>query len=337
MTEKTYDLLTMGRSSIDLYANEIGAPFTEIKSFAAYVGGCPTNVCVGAQRLGLRTAIINGVGDDLVGDFVTSFLAREGIETRFSRRKVGRRTSAFLLAIQPPDNYPIVPYRDNCADLELTIDDVTSESVGDARALLITGTGLSRQPSRDATLFAAELGRERGTKIILDLDFRPELWPHARAYGVAVRSASRSVDVLIGTTEEIRKAALSLPEVEESGAFDATEATTDRADEAAVESLLAAGASALVEKRGAESTLVHLRGGATVEVPTFEVEVLNLLGAGDAFAAGFIYGYLKGWDWRRAARLGNACGAIVVTRHGCANFMPREEEVLAFIEERGGF
>jgi 5-dehydro-2-deoxygluconokinase len=337
LTDKTYDLLTMGRSSIDLYANEIGAPFTDIKSFAAYVGGCPTNVCVGARRLGLRTAIINGVGDDLVGDFVLSFLEREGVDTRFSCRKTGRRTSAFLLAIQPPDNYPIVPYRDNCADLELTIDDVTSESVADTRALLITGTGLSRQPSRDATLFAAELGRERGTKIVLDLDFRPELWPHARAYGVAVRSAARSVDVLIGTTEEIRKAALSLPEVGEPGAFEAGEEAGDRADESAVESLLAAGAGVLVEKRGPLGTLVHLRDGATFEVPTFEVEVLNVLGAGDAFAAGLIYGYLKGWDWRRAVRLGNACGAIVVTRHGCANFMPREEEALAFIEERGGF
>src|ERR671929_406010 len=135
MTDRRYDILAMGRSSIDLYSNEIGAPFTEIKSFAAYVGGSPTNISVGTRRLGLRTALLNAVGDDLVGDFVRSFLEREGVETRFGVRKPGRRTSAFLLAIQPPDKFPIVPYRDNCADLELTIEDVRAAPVRDARAL----------------------------------------------------------------------------------------------------------------------------------------------------------------------------------------------------------
>src|SRR5947209_20115231 len=173
--EREFDLLAVGRSSIDLYANEVGAPFTEIKSFSAYVGGCPTNVSVCARRLGLRTALLNAVGDDLVGDFVRSFLEREGVETRFGVRKAGRRTSAFLLAVMPPDNFPLVPYRDNCADLELTTEDVRAAPVADSRALLLTGTGLSRQPSRDATAFAAERARDCGTEVILDLDFRPEL------------------------------------------------------------------------------------------------------------------------------------------------------------------
>lgn len=338
---RSYDVLAMGRSSIDLYANEIGAPFTEIKSFSAYVGGCPTNISVGARRLGLRTALLNAVGDDLVGDFVLNFLAREGVDTQFSRRKQGRRTSAFLLGIEPPDRFPLVPYRDNCPDLELTIDDVLAAPVADTRALLITGTGLSRQPSRDATLFAAELARAHGTRVVLDLDFRAELWPDARAYGVAVRSALPLVDTAVGTTEELKAAAPSSPgstlapqRATESGGAD-----LQGGDELTlgIEAMLASGAGALVEKRGAESTLVHLRGGVVVEAATFPIEVLNVLGAGDAFAAGLLYGHLKGWDWRRAARMGNACGAIVVTRHGCANFMPYEREALTFIEERGGF
>src|ERR687883_1286848 len=153
MTTKTYDVLAIGRSSIDLYSNDVGAPFEEITSFAAYVGGCPTNISVGARRLGLRTALLTAVGEDLVGDFVLSFLEREGVDTRFSRRKPGRRTSAFLLGIEPPDKFSLVPYRDNCPDLELTIEDVRLAPVAESRALLLTGTGLSRQPSRDATHF----------------------------------------------------------------------------------------------------------------------------------------------------------------------------------------
>src|SRR5215217_1917774 len=130
-----YDVLSIGRSSIDLYANEIGVPFTEVKSFAAYVGGCPTNVAVATQRLGLRTALLTALGEDFVGDFVLSFLDKEGIDTQFAKRKPGRRTSAFLLAIQPPDKFSLVPYRDSCPDLEITVDDIQSAPVSETNAV----------------------------------------------------------------------------------------------------------------------------------------------------------------------------------------------------------
>jgi 5-dehydro-2-deoxygluconokinase len=335
--ERSFDVLAIGRSSIDLYANEIGAPFTEIKSFAAYVGGCPTNISVGARRLGLRTALLTAVGEDLVGDFVLSFLQREGIVTDYSKRKQGRRTSAFLLGIEPPDHFPLVPYRDNCADLELTIDDVASAPISLSRVLLITGTGLSRAPSRDATLFAAERARAAGTKVVLDLDFRAELWTDVRAYGLAVRSVLPLVNVLIGTSDEVEKAVVQdwanaavEPAPGERGARPELKEGIER-------TLGARGPEALVMKRGGDSTLIYLPDGETLEAETFPVEVYNVLGAGDAFASGILYGYLKGWDWRRSARMGNACGAIVVTRHGCANFMAYEHEALAFIEKRGGF
>src|ERR687894_1794159 len=201
--EHDYDVLAMGRSSIDLYANEIGAPFVEVKSFSAFVGGSPTNISVGARRLGLRAALLTAVGDDLVGDFVMSFLAREGVEAAFSPRKPGRRTSAFMLAIQPPDKFPIVPYRDNCADLELTVEDVLAAPVAESRALLVTGSGLAREPSRAATRFAAERAREHGNKVVLDLDVRAELWPDMRAYSAEVRALLPLVDVVLGTSEEV--------------------------------------------------------------------------------------------------------------------------------------
>src|SRR5882762_5460805 len=133
MTDQSYDILAMGRSSIDLYANEIGAPFTEIKSFAAYVGGCPTNISVGTRRLGLRSALLTAVGEDPVGDFILSFLEKEGVVTRFIPRKPGRRTSAVILGIEPPDRFPLVYYRDNCADIQLTIDDVLAAPITQSR------------------------------------------------------------------------------------------------------------------------------------------------------------------------------------------------------------
>ena len=325
----SYDVLALGRSSIDLYANEIGAPFTEVKSFSAYVGGSPTNVVVCARRLGLRAALLTAVGEDLVGDFVLDFLRREGVEAGFSPRKPGRRTSAFMLAVQPPDDFSIVPYRDNCADLELTAEDVRAAPVAESRALLLTGSGLGREPSRAATRFVAETARAHGRQVVLDLDLRAELWPDPREYTAQVGALLPLVHVVLGTVEEYAAALGARVE----------KLTGNQVEDlrGGVEELLAAGPEALVVKRGEQSTLVFPREGEAVEAETFPVEVLNVLGAGDAFAGGFLYGYLKGWDWRRAARMGNACGAIVVTRHGCANFMPTEEEVLAFIEERGGF
>jgi len=337
MSKLRYDILAMGRSSIDLYANDIGAPFVEIKSFAAYVGGCPTNISVGTRRLGLRSVLLTAVGEDPVGDFVLNFLEKEGVVTSFIPRKPGRRTSAVILGIEPPDKFPLVYYRDNCADIELTVDDVLASPVAESRAVLISGTGLSREPSQSATLFAAEQAKANGATVFFDLDFRPDQWRDARAYGIAIRAAMRLVDVVIGTADEVKAAALeedtnvSVEHSQVSGARVSGDVMK------AIKTVLTAGPSTLVMKRGGEATTVYLGDGNVIEAAPFPVEVCNVLGAGDAFASGLIYGYLKGWSWHRAARMGNACGAIVVTRHGCANFMPFEQEALSFVEQRGGF
>src|SRR5947209_16836845 len=188
LSEKPLDLITMGRSSIDLYANEVGAAFVDIKSFAAYVGGSPTNIAVGAQRLGLKTAVVTAVGDDPVGDFVLNFLVKEGVETRFIPRKPGARTSAVVLGIEPPDKFPLVYYRDNCADNQLSIDDVLQTPLARCRVFEFSGTGLSREPSRSANLFAAEQAKASGATTVLDVDFRPNQSHDARAFGVVVRS-----------------------------------------------------------------------------------------------------------------------------------------------------
>src|SRR4030095_4615683 len=205
--DRSFDILLMGRSSIDLYANDIGAPFPEIKSFAAYVGGCPTNISVGTRRLGLRSVLLTAVGADPVGDFLLHFLEKEGVVTSFIPRKPGRRTSAVILGIEPPDKFPLVYYRDNCADIELTVDDVLKAPIAQSRVLLISGTGLSREPSRSATIFAAEQAEASGTKVILDLDFRPDQWSGAHAYSGTIRSILPLMDLVLGTADEVKAGA----------------------------------------------------------------------------------------------------------------------------------
>lgn len=337
LEDRRYDSLHMGRSSIDLYSNDVGAPFVDIKSFAAYVGGSPTNISVGGRRLGLRTALLTGLGEDPVGDFIETFLQKEEVDISFTVRKPNHRTSAVVLGIEPPDRFPLVYYRDNCADIELTIDDVLSAPIADASVFQFAGTNLSREPSRSATMTGAELAKQAGTHVIFDLDFRPDQWHDPRAFGVVARSALPLVDVVIGTDDEINAAMLK-----DVGQMSLTHSqvsdTRVRGNvEEAIETLLSLGPTAVIQKVGALGARVHLRDGQSIEAPGFPVEVHNILGAGDAFGAGFIYGYVKGWGWRKAARLGNACGAIVVTQHGCANFMPTYDEVMDFVESRGGF
>lgn len=307
----------MGRSSIDLYAHDVGVPITGVSSFDAYVGGCPTNVSVGTRRLGLRSALLTAVGTDQVGDFVLSFLAREGVDVTAVARLAERRTSAVLLTMQPPDTFPLTFYRDNCADLGLTIDHVRRAPIAASRLVFLSGTGLSGEPSRTATLCAAEAARAHGATVLVDIDYRPDLWPSADAFGVNLRALVARADLAIGTEEEV--CAASGEPVAAAGA----------------RRLLESGLAALILKRGAHGAVVCRRGAEPVAVPPFRVDVLNVLGAGDAFASGFIYGLAHDWPLEDAARFGNAVGAIVVTRHGCANFMPTLPEVHAFASAQG--
>jgi len=316
---RRYDILAMGRSCIDLYAHEIGVPITGVRSFDAYVGGCPTNISVGTRRLGLRSALLTAVGEDQIADFVLTFLDREGVETRFIAKKPRHRTSAVVLTIMPPDRFPLTYYRDNCADRELTIDDVRAAPVADSAMLLVTGTGLSHEPGRSATLFAARIGREAGTRVLVDLDYRPDQWPDRTTFSEQMRSLLARAHLVIGTEEEVRAAA-----------------DADDLDGAAAV-VLATGVDVLVLKRGRDGSTVFRNGASPVDVAPFPIEVLNVLGAGDAFASGLIYGLRQGWPLERAARMANAVGAIVVTRRACANDMPTRAEVETFVGERGGW
>jgi 5-dehydro-2-deoxygluconokinase len=334
--EAAFDLIAMGRSSIDLYSNDIGSPFVEIKSFSAYVGGSSTNISVGARRLGLRTALLTGLGPDLVGDFILSFLKKEGVETRYIPRKPGARSSAVLLGVEPPDRFPLVFYRDNAADAQLTIDDVRALPLQACRVFEFAGTNLSKEPGRSATIYAVEHARLAGATVVLDVDFRADQWHDPRAFGLAVRAILPYVDIILGTEEEI-KAAMMVEAGQLHISYSQISAPEVSGDlDVAIEAILNLKPKVVAVKQGAKGCTLYQPGTPALAVPGFPVEVFNVLGAGDAFASGFIYGYLQGWDWFRVARLANACGAIVVTRHACANDMPRLEEVLQFMAGREG-
>jgi 5-dehydro-2-deoxygluconokinase len=340
--KRDIDVITVGRSSIDLYSNDIGNKFEDITNFAAYVGGCPTNIAVGTRRLGLRSALVTGVGDDPVGQFILNFLRKEDVETAFVAHKPDLRTSAVILGIEPPDKFPLVFYRENCADINLNIADVESIPLERAHVLLVTGTALSRDPSRSAVMYLVERAKSAGTKVFLDIDFRADQWQKSpaadvRAFGVTIRSLLHLVDLAFGTEEELRAATLteaSQVSIEHSQ-VSAPRITGDTS--ASVATLLEAGVRTVVVKRGATGSSVHTNDGHVFTAEPFRVEVCNVLGAGDAFASGFLYAYIKGWDWQKCARMGNATGAIVVTKPGCANFMPTEKEALEFVERNGGF
>ncbi len=337
MPEKSYDVITYGRSSIDLYSANIGADFVDIQQFNAYVGGSPLNMAVGTKRLGLRSALITGIGQDQVGDFLLNFLNKEGVETKFIQRKPGFRTSAVVLGIQPPDNFPLVYYRENCADSKVNIDDVIYANLGDCKLFEISATALNVEPSRSAGFFAAEEAVKNNVPILIDLDFRADQWHDPRSFGVTTRAYLQHCTIALGTEEEILATMLSDPnQIKITNQQISAPEIRGNVD-AAIQKVMALGIEALIVKRGDKGSSVFLKNGEVIDVPGFKVEVMNVLGAGDAFASGFIYGYLNGWDWYKCCRMGNACGAILVTKPGCSNFNPTLEEVTAFIEEKGGF
>ncbi|RMF01682.1 MAG: 5-dehydro-2-deoxygluconokinase [Chloroflexi bacterium] len=337
MASVQFDVITMGRVGMDLFAQNVGAPFEEVTGFETGVGGSPVNIAIAASRLGLKSAALTAVGQDKVGDFVLHYLAREGVSTDYIPRKPNAHTGLALVSIQPPDTFPLTFYRDNAADIYLTVDDAAALPLARTRLVQISGTALSRGTCRDAMLFAIEQCRRLNVPTVMDLDLRPDQWSHPRAFGLNIRPVLPQLNMVIGTEEEFFALLAEDPAPVLQGR-PLTAAQIGQLDSLLAGVLAApSGPDTLVLKRGARGVTIFSRNAPPVDAPGFSVEVLNTVGAGDAFAGGFIYGYLNGWDWYKCGRMGNACGALVVTRHGCARALPFEQEALDFIESQGGF
>ncbi len=335
-TTKKYDILTIGRSSIDLYSNDIGSPFVDITSFGAFVGGSPLNIAVGCQRLGLKTRFLTAVGNDQVGKFILHFLEKEGIDTSVIPTLTGPRSSAVILGIEPPDRFPLVYYRDNCADININLEHIRQAGISQYRSVMFSGTAFSKDPSRTAMFYAIEEAKKHNAVTALDIDFRADQWFDPLAFGVTIRAALPYMDFVLGTEEEILAAFMTDPKQLEIKHQQISAPEIRGNIDNAIQEILNKGVKTLIVKRGADGASIFEQGKEEVKVPGFPVEVINVLGAGDSFAAGFMYGYLQGWSLFKAVRMANATGAIMVTKHGCANFMATLEEALAFADSKGG-
>ena len=330
---KTLDLITIGRSSVDLYGAQIGGRLEDMGSFDKYIGGSPTNIACGTARLGMKSAVITAVGDEHMGRFIREQLAREGVDTTGVKTDPERLTALVLLGIRDQEQFPLIFYRENCADMGLTEDDVDPKFIRSARAVVATGTHLSHPRVEAATLKALTIAREAGMQTALDIDYRPNLWGVAghgdgesrfvesAAVTAKLQSTLHYFDLIVGTEEE----------------FHIAGGTTDTLE--ALRAVRAVSDATFVCKRGAAGA-VAFTGDIPASLdegeagPGFPIEVFNVLGAGDGFISGLLKGWMDGEDWPTALKYANACGAFAVSRHGCTPAYPSWEE-LQFFFDRG--
>ena len=330
---KTLDAITFGRSSVDLYGTQVGGRLEDMASFKKYIGGSPTNIAAGLARLGMRSAVITRVGDEHMGRFIREQLVREGVDVRGVKTDPERLTALVLLGIRDDRQFPLIFYREDCADMALCEEDIDPDFIAEARSFTVTGTHLSHPRPEAGAVKALRLARETGARTALDIDYRPNLWGvagHGEGESRYVESADVTArlqanlpffDLIVGTEEEFHIAGGSADTV------------------AALRAVRAITGAVLVCKRGPMGSVVfegeipdRLEDG--VEGPGFPIEVFNVLGAGDGYMAGLLKGWLDDEDWPTTLKYANACGALAVSRHGCTPSYPSWEE-LRFFFERG--
>lgn len=299
-----FDLITTGRVGVDLYPQQIGVGLAEVETFAKYLGGSATNVAVQAARLGSRAAVVTKVGDDPFGGFVRAALGRFGVDARWVGTDPELRTPIVFCEVYPPDNFPLLFYREPKApDMNLSPADFDRDAIREARLFWITGTGLSDEPSRSTLLELLEdraqaAGDESLT--VLDLDYRPMFWSDPAEARTWVQLALRHVTVAVGNLEEVEVA------------------VGERDPRRAAAKLLESGLRLAIVKRGGDGALAATASDV-IEVPPVRLEVVNGLGAGDAFGGALAHALVQGWELDRALRLANAAGAVAASRLACAD------------------
>jgi 5-dehydro-2-deoxygluconokinase len=310
----TFDVLTMGRIGVDVYPLQVGVSLREVQTFGKYLGGSPSNVAVAAARYGRRSAVITRTGQDPFGEYLHDALRGFGVDDRYVTAVPGLPTPVTFCEIFPPDNFPLYFYRfPKAPDLEIRPEELDLDSIRSARVFWVTVTGLSQEPSRGATLRALE-ARDRAGITVLDLDYRPMFWPSREEARTWVQRALEHVTVAVGNLDECDTA------------------VGEREPRAAASALRDRGVEVVVVKQGPKGVLAR-NDTTEVEVPPVPVEVVNGLGAGDAFGGALCHGLLAGWDLERLMRFCNAAGALVASRLACADAMPEAAEVEALLEE----
>lgn len=325
-TQKKLDVICLGRIAVDLYGQQIGARLEDVGTFAKYLGGSSGNVAYGTAIQGLRSGMLARVGDEHMGRFLREELTRVGVNTDYLITDKDRLTGLVLLGIKDQDTFPLIFYRDNCADMALTPDDINEDYIASSRALAITGTHLSHPDTRQAVLTALNYAKKHGLRRALDIDYRPVLWGltslgdgetrfvSSEKVTSEIQEVLHHFDLIVGTEEEFHIAGGS------TDTLTALKRVRELTEATLVCKRGALGCSVFEEQIPSSWDAVKLQTGV-------RVEVLNVLGAGDAFMSGLLRGYLNDEGWEQACRYANACGALVVSRHGCAPAMPTKLEL----------
>ncbi len=316
--DRKYDLIAVGRIAIDFNPLDYFKPLSESQQYRKYLGGSPANVAVGLARLGKKVGFIGKVSDDQFGDYVTDFFAKENIDvSRVKRAKNGEKLGLTFTEILSPTESSILMYRDGIADLALEPSEVDEEYIASAKALLISGTALAQSPSREACLKAVQLAVKNNTRVIFDIDYRPYNWKNNDEIAVYYTAVAEHADIIMGSREE----------------YDLTQAifAPDMDDEQTAKHWFSKQAKIVIIKHGKKGSTAHTFDGEKYNIKSFPVTAFKSFGGGDGYGSAFLYGLFEGKEIIDCLELGSASASMLVSAHGCSEFMPTVEELEKFI------
>lgn len=319
---RKYDVVSIGRIGVDLYARQVNCSMEDITTFGKFIGGSPANITVGLSKLGLKTGFIGRIADDAFAKFILKYFREKGIDTScIVADKSGAKTQIAVSEIMGPDAANVIFYRDeNVVDLKLEPDDVKEEYIAEAKILNISGTALAAGPSREAVFVAISYALKHGVVIVMDIDYRAFNWKSQAEVAVYYGLACEKCDVLLGTREE----------------FNMIESITDpqnRDDAKTAQRLFEKRAKIVLVKHGKEGSIGFTKDGQIIPGELIPTNVVNTFGAGDAYAASFIYGLLQGCGTKECMDRGAAASAIIISRNDCSEAMPTAQEVTDLLAE----
>jgi 5-dehydro-2-deoxygluconokinase len=318
--DRPFDLIAVGRLCVDLNANETNRPMEETSTFTKYVGGSPANIAIGSARLGQKTGFIGKVSDDQMGRFIINYLKKNNVDiTGVTVDRTGTVTGLAFTEIKSPQDCSILMYRDNVADLKLHPSEVDEDYIKQSKALLISGTALSKSPSREAVFLALEYANKHDVKVFFDLDYRPYTWTDKAETAVYYNLAAEKCHVIIGTREEFDMMEIFLNVEKSDDDFTASRLFSHRAE-------------LVVIKHGGAGSITYTKNGESYRSGIFPTKVLKTFGAGDSYASAFIFGLMSGKDVSEAMKMGSASASIVISRHSCSDAMPTKKELENYIK-----
>ncbi|MFC7680136.1 5-dehydro-2-deoxygluconokinase [Paenibacillus sp. GCM10028914] len=318
--DRPIDFVAIGRLCIDLNANETNRPMEETMTFTKYVGGSPANITIGLSRLEQKTAFIGKVANDQMGRFIVDYLRRNDIETsNVVTDQTGAVTGLAFTEIKSPTECSILMYRDNVADLRLEPGEVKEELIARSKMLLISGTALAKSPSREAVFLAVQYAKKHGTVVVLDIDYRPYTWASEAETAVYYNLAAEKSDIIIGTREEF-------------DTMERFEENVEHSDQVTAQKWFNYSAKIVIIKHGKAGSIAYTEDGLSHQAQIFPAKVIKTFGAGDSYAAGFLYGVMQGWTIEKSMEYGSAAASIVISSHSCSDAMPTHSQIQDYME-----